>query len=38
MSTLHLLPLPCCGLPRLVTSPAALLPAAAVHVCPTEAS
>lgn len=30
--------LPCCGRPRVVTSPAALLPAAAVHVCPTEAS
>lgn len=32
-----LLPLPCCSTPRHVTSPAALLPAAAVHVCPTKA-
>lgn len=28
-----LMPLPCCSTPRNVTSPAALLAAAAVHVC-----
>lgn len=28
--------LPCCSTPRVVTSQAALLYAAAVHVCPVE--